>query len=42
MESTKLGIENLKKRYALLNNDLPEFSLTQTQFVAKIPMIEAE
>lgn len=40
--STKLGIENLKKRYALLNNELPEFSLTQSHFIAKIPMIEGE
>lgn len=42
VESTKLGLENLKKRYSLLNERLPEFSMNKNFFMAKIPILEAD
>ncbi|HEX3019986.1 MAG TPA: PAS domain S-box protein [Chitinispirillaceae bacterium] len=37
--STGVGLRNIKNRYQLLNNSLPLFEKTGTQFIAKIPLI---
>lgn len=42
LESTQLGIENLKKRYALLSENLPEFKIKDQFFIARIPILESD
>lgn len=37
--STGIGLENIKNRYKLLCKKTPEFLKTETQFIAKIPLL---
>lgn len=37
--STGVGLKNIENRYLLLNNTKPFFEKTETQFIAKIPLI---
>ena len=39
---SRLALENLKGRYALLTDEKPEFYKTSEQFVCKIPLIEED
>ena len=41
-DSKGVGLNNLKKRYELLGEELPHFSVTEKEYVAKIPLIEPE
>jgi sensor histidine kinase YesM len=41
-DSKGIGLNNLKKRYALLGKFEPEFSVTENEYIAKIPLIESE
>ncbi len=41
-ESTGVGLSNLKKRYELLGPQLPVFSVTENEYIAKIPLIKPE
>jgi PAS domain S-box-containing protein len=37
--STGIGLKNIENRYKLLNNSEPEFFKTESQFIARIPLI---
>jgi PAS domain S-box-containing protein len=37
--STGVGLKNIQNRYKLLNNSVPEFIKTETQFIARIPLV---
>jgi PAS domain S-box-containing protein len=39
MSSTGVGLKNIQNRYRLLNNTIPSFEKTETQFIARIPLI---
>lgn len=39
MTSTGIGLKNIQNRYRLLNNTIPVFEKTNTQFIASIPLI---
>ncbi|NVO19949.1 MAG: PAS domain S-box protein [Bacteroidetes bacterium] len=39
MSSTGVGLQNIQNRYRLLNNTVPQFEKTETQFIARIPLI---
>jgi sensor histidine kinase YesM len=41
-DSKGVGLSNLKKRYELLGENLPQFSVTEKEYVAKIPLIKPE
>ena len=41
-DSKRVGLNNLKKRYALLSKVEPEFNVTENEYIAKIPLIESE
>jgi LytS/YehU family sensor histidine kinase len=41
-DSKGVGLSNLKKRYELLGEQLPQFSVTEKEYVAKIPLIKSE
>lgn len=41
-DSKGIGLNNLKKRYALLGKFELEFSVTENEYIAKIPLIESE
>jgi LytS/YehU family sensor histidine kinase len=41
-ESKGIGLINLKKRYELLGEHLPVFSVTENEYIAKIPLIKPE
>ncbi len=40
--SKGIGISNLIKRYELLGDKLPQFSLTENEYAAKIPLLDVE
>ena len=40
--STKVGLENLKKRYQLICGIEPAFTVTENEYIAKIPLIDPE
>lgn len=42
VESKKIGLSNLQKRYALLSSAQPVFSYTENEYIAKIPLINFE
>lgn len=42
INSTGLGLENLEKRYSLLNDRLPHFRMINHTFMAKIPLLEVD
>ena len=37
--STGVGLKNIQNRYLLLNNTKPSFEKTETQFIAKVPLV---
>lgn len=39
-KSSGIGIENLKKRYSLISGELPEFTVTEKEYIAKIPLVK--
>jgi PAS domain S-box-containing protein len=39
MTSTGVGLKNIQNRYRLLNNTIPLFEKTETQFIARIPLV---
>lgn len=41
-DSKGIGLNNLRKRYQLLGEDLPEFFVTENEYVAKILLIKPE
>ena len=41
-DSKGVGLNNLNKRYELLGEQLPQFSVTEKEYVAKIPLIKPE
>ncbi|HSL87725.1 MAG TPA: histidine kinase, partial [Ignavibacteriaceae bacterium] len=41
-DSKGVGLSNLNKRYELLGEKLPQYSVTEKQYIAKIPLIKAE
>jgi sensor histidine kinase YesM len=42
MESKRVGLRNLTKRYELLGEQLPVFSVTENDYIAKIPLIKPD
>ncbi len=42
VDSTGVGLENIKKRYSLLSDKQPVFEVAEDYFVAKIPLLEIE
>jgi two-component system, LytTR family, sensor kinase len=40
--STGVGLDNLKKRYTLVADDQPEFSVTADKYTARLPLIKPE
>ena len=40
--STGLGLKNLTKRYALICNQRPDFSVINNDYIARLPLIEIE
>ncbi len=41
-DSKGVGLSNLRKRYELLGEELPQFSVTEKEYIAKIPLIKPE
>jgi hypothetical protein len=41
-DSKGVGLNNLNKRYELLGEELPQYSVTEKEYIAKIPLIKAE
>lgn len=41
-DSKGVGLSNLTKRYELLGEKLPQFSITEKEYIAKIPLINPE
>ncbi len=41
-KSTGLGLKNLTKRYALICNQPPEFSIVNNDYIARLPLIEID
>lgn len=41
-DSKGFGLNNLNKRYELLGEKLPQFSVTEKEYIAKIPLIKQE
>ncbi len=41
-DSKGVGLSNLKKRYELLGEKLPQFSVTEKEYIANIPLIKPE
>jgi len=42
VDSKGVGLNNLRKRYELLGEHLPQFSVTEKEYIAKIPLIKPE
>jgi LytS/YehU family sensor histidine kinase len=40
--STRVGLENINRRYALVSDQKPEFIKTSKHFIAKLPLLRAE
>ncbi|MCF8381870.1 MAG: PAS domain S-box protein [Bacteroidales bacterium] len=40
--STGVGLENITRRYALVSDQKPEFTKTNKQFIAKIPLLKVD
>jgi hypothetical protein len=38
--STGIGLKNLKTRYELISEISPQFTLTENEYIAKIPLIQ--
>ncbi|MCU0344049.1 MAG: histidine kinase, partial [Ignavibacterium sp.] len=41
-DSKGVGLNNLRKRYELLGSQLPQFTVTGKEYIAKIPLIKPE
>jgi len=41
-DSKGVGLTNLRKRYELLGEELPQYSVTEKEYIAKIPLIKPE
>ena len=41
-DSKGVGLSNLNKRYELLGKKLPQYSVTEKEYIAKIPLINPE
>ncbi len=41
-DSKGIGLNNLRKRYELLGEKFPQFSITEKEYIAKIPLINPE
>lgn len=41
-DSKGVGLSNLRKRYELLGEELPQFLVTENEYVAKIPLIKPD
>jgi sensor histidine kinase YesM len=41
-DSKGIGLNNLRKRYELLGSQLPQFTVTEKEYVAKIPLIRPD
>ena len=42
VDSKGIGLNNLRKRYELLGEKLPQFSVTEKEYIANIPLIKPE
>lgn len=42
VDSKGVGLSNLRKRYELLGEKLPQFSVTEKEYIAKIPLIKPD
>jgi len=42
IHSTGVGLKNIQNRYLLLNNTEPVFEKTETQFIAKVPLVKLD
>ncbi len=42
LASTGVGLENIKRRYALVSEQMPEFIKTNEQFIARLPLLKSE
>lgn len=42
VDSTQVGLNNLIEKYQILENELPEFTDTESHFTAKIPLLNEE
>lgn len=42
LDSTGLGLDNIKKRYSLLSDKQPEFEIQELHFEATLPLLEME
>ncbi|MFO7621830.1 MAG: PAS domain S-box protein [Bacteroidales bacterium] len=40
--STGVGLENIRRRYALVSDQSPEFIKTKDQFIARLPLLKSE
>jgi len=40
--STGVGLENIRRRYALVSDQSPEFTKTKNQFIARLPLLKPE
>jgi len=40
--STGVGLENIRRRYALVSDRSPEFTKTKDQFIARLPLLKSE
>lgn len=42
LSSTKTGLKNIESRYHFLTDKLPEFTKTEIEFIAKLPLLKVE
>lgn len=42
VDSTQVGLKNLKEKFMILDSELPEFKVANGSFIAKIPLLESE
>ncbi len=42
VKSTGIGIKNLIKRYSLISDNSPEFNISESEYLAKLPLIKAQ
>lgn len=41
-DSTGVGLKNISRRYALVTDQSPEFTKTENQFIARLPLLKSE
>lgn len=42
IQSTGTGLKNIESRYSFLSDEKPEFTKTQTEFIARLPLLKVE